>query len=134
MIKGTFPRQFGNHREGAFLATKFVTSGTGTAVTFANTTTQGNVSYPLTLARTGVGLYTLTLPGGARNIHLVTGGCNVASSTAARSGTRLVPAAADCIAESTGVILLRSMSVAGVPTTDIVDAGDEIHTLLYVDK
>jgi len=131
MIKGVFPRLFGNFREGAILHSKFVTSGTTTTVTFALKSTTAGANYNLTLARTGVGLYSLTLTGGARNLALVGVVVGVA---AGRRGLRFEPAVAAFITESTGVITLQSIDYTVGALADSITAGDEVHVVVYVDK
>lgn len=137
MIRGVFPRLFGNFREGALLRSVFVTSGTTTTVTFALKAAalgglQGAPSYQLTLARTGVGLYTLTLPGGARNLALVS--IHVAPAAVGRRGLRFEPVGAPFIVDGAGTIALQSVDATGGAIADTITATDEIHVLLYADK
>ncbi len=132
MLKGLFPRFFSQFREGGMIHSKFVTSGTTTTVTFAPKTAAGTANYQsLTLVRTGVGLYSLTLPGGARNIALISATVGVA---AGRRGLRFEPAAAAFITESTGVITLQSIDYTVGALADSITAGDEVHVTLYVDR
>lgn len=132
MIKGVFPRLFCNHREGAILHTKFVTSSTTTTVTFALKSTVGGANYLLTLVRTGVGLYSLTVPGGARNISLLN--VSIGPAAVGRRGLRFEPVGAPFITESTGVITLQSIDYTVGVLADSITAGDEVHVTLLVDK
>ena len=135
MLRNLFPRLFGNFKEGALVHSKFVVGGNGgTTATFTLKSSAASNSYPLTLVRSGVGLLTLTLPGGARNIalanieHVVVAG---ADASASYQTIRPRPA----FVEATGVIGLRVLTNAGVAGGEMAfTAGDEVHVLLYADK
>lgn len=132
MLRGLFPRLFGQFREGGYIHSKFVTSGTTTAVTFAPKSTRIRSSYPgMTLVRTGVGLYSLTVVGGAREIAIAE--IIVVPAAAGRRGLRLEPVAPG-VTESTGVIALQALDYTVGALADNITAGDEVHVLLYVDK
>lgn len=131
-MKNLFPRLFGQFREGGFIHAKFVTSGTTSTVTFALKTSIGTQNYQsLSFVRTGVGLYSLTLAGGARAIALANITVGVA---AARRGLRFEPAVAAYITEGTGVLTLQSIDYTVGVLADSITAGDEVHVLLYVDR
>jgi hypothetical protein len=132
MLKNLFPRLFGQFREGGIIHAKFVTSGTAGAVTFALKSAVGTQNYQsLTLVRSGAGVYTLTLAGAARAIAVL----NITvGAPAARAGLRLEPSAAAYISESAGTVSLRSVTASGTVTTDVIDAADEVHVTLYVDR
>lgn len=132
MLRGLFPRVFSNFRECGLIHAKFVTSGTTTGVTFALKSARGLANYQgLTFARTGVGLYSLTLVGGARSISLEQVVVGVA---AGRRGLRMEPAGQTFITESTGVITLQGIDYTVGALADSITAGDEIHVNLMVDK
>lgn len=136
MLRGLFPRLFGQFREGGFIHAKFVTSGTTTTVTFAAKSTRVRSSYPgLTLARTGVGLYSLTLPGGVKECAIAE--IIIVPAAAGRRGLRFEPVAPG-VTETNGagalVITLQSVDAAGGAIADTITATDEVHVLLYVDK
>lgn len=132
MLRGLFPRLFGQFREGGFIHTKFVTSGTTTTVTFATKFTRARAAYPgMTLARTGVGLYSLTLPGGCKEMAIAE--IIVVPAAAGRRGLRFEPVAPG-ITESTGVVTLQALDYTVGALSDAITAGDEVHVLLYVDK
>lgn len=136
MIRGVFPRLFGNFREGALLHAKFVVGGNGgTTATFTLKSNQGNANYGgLTLVRSAQGLLVLTLTGGCRNMALlsieqvVVAGADVSASYQ-QFGRR--PA----FVESTGVIGIRVLTNAGVAGGEMAfTATDEVHVTLYVDR
>lgn len=136
MIAGVFRRMFGNFREGAIVHAKFVVGGNGgTTATFTLKSNQGNANFgKLAMARTGVGLMSLTLSGGARNIalldvqHVVVTG---ADASASYQTLRPRPA----FVEGTGVIAMRVLTNAGIAGGEMAFAvGDEVHATLYIDK
>ncbi len=141
MLRGMFRRFFCQFRESAVVHTKFVTSGTTTTVTFAPKSTRARSSYPgMTLARTGVGLYSLTVgstilggavAGGAREIAIL--GIEIMPAAAGRRGLRFEMVAPG-ITESTGVITLQSVNGDGSAISDAITATDEVHVTLLVDK
>lgn len=136
MIKGVFPRLFGNFREGALLHAKFVVGGNGgTTATFTLKSAQGNANYGgITLTRSGVGLLSLVLTGGCRNLSLIKAEhVVVAGADASASYQWLRPRPA--FVESTGTIGLRVLTNAGVAGGEMAfAAGDEVHVHLYIDK
>lgn len=132
MLRGLFPRLFGQFREGGMIHAKFVTSGTTTTVTFAAKSSRARSSYPgMTLVRTGVGLYSLTVVGGAKEIAIAE--IIVVPAAAGRRGLRFEPVAPG-VTESTGVITLQGIDYTVGALADSITAGDEVHVLLYVDK
>lgn len=136
MIKGVFPRLFGNFREGGLLHAKFVVGGNGgTTATFTLKSTLGNANYGgITMVRGGVGIVTVTVTGGVRNLALIdVRRVIVAAADATASYTTLTPRAA--FVESTGVISLRFLDNADTAGGELAfTAGDEVHITLYVDK
>lgn len=135
MIAGVFRRLFGNFREGALLHAKFIVGGNGgTTATFALKSNQGNANFgKLAIARTGVGLGTITLSGGARNIALLD--CQIVPVAAADvSGSYGFIRPRPAFVEGTGVIAMRYLNNAGIAGEFALTAGDEVHVTLYVDK
>src|SRR5688572_31479698 len=132
MLKYLFPRFGSQFPEGGIVHAKFVTSGTTTGVTFALKSNVRGSNYPLlSLARTGVGLYSLTLQGGAKQIALLEVVVGVA---AGRRGLRFEPNGQAFITEGTGVIALQSIDYTVGVLADSITAGDEVHVTLYVSK
>ncbi len=136
MLRFLFPRLFGNFREGAIVHTKFVTTGTGTGVTFALKTSVSSANYPMTLVRTGVGLYTLTLqaqPPGVKAFAMLGMGI-ILTATATLVGGSLAPAGQAAFVPASGTIALQQVLSAGGAAADTITAGDEVHFTLYVDR
>lgn len=132
MLKFLFPRFGSQFPEGGIIHAKFVTSGTTTGVTFAlKSNVRGSNYQGLSLARTGVGLYSLTLAAGAKQIALLDVVVGVA---AGRRGLRLEPSGQAPITESTGVITLQAIDYTVGALADNITAGDEVHVSLYVSK
>lgn len=134
MIKGVFPRLFGNFREGALVHAKFVVTNSGTPV-FALKNTQGNANYSgIALAYDGTaGFAKITLAGGARNLcaiqieHL-----NIAAPT---DPTKMLdPMQYAAIVESTGVLKFKFVNDANPNAFADPATGDEVHVTLFVDK
>lgn len=131
ILQTLFPKFLSQFKSGTLVHAKFVTSGTTTTVTFAFKSTVPGANFnALTLVRTGVGLYSLTLTGGAKQIAIQNITIGVPSG---RVGLRFEPAVAAYIAEGTGVIQLASVNAAGA-TADTITAGDEVHVTLFIDK
>lgn len=132
MLRGLFPRFFSQFRESGVIHAKFLTAGTTTTVTFAAKSTRARSSFPgLTLVRTGVGLYSLTVVGGAREIAII--GIDVMPAAAGRRGLRL-ELVSPGITESTGVVTLQAIDYTVGALADNLTAGDEIYVTLIVDK
>lgn len=143
MIRGVFPRLFGSFKEGAFVSQKFIftTAGAGAVIAYRNKVAgaSANVAQAATaaqaqqgqlhLARTNVGLYTLTLVGGARDI--VCAEAKVLNKTAVVANNRRVEV--NNQVESTGAISLQIVDNAGA-AADLVTNNDELHVIVYCDK
>lgn len=135
MIAGVFRRVFGTFLEGAILHAKFVTTGTGTAVTFALKSSTSGANYRgLSLTRTGIGLYTLSLVGGARQLAMLGDGL-ILTNTAGLIGGSFAPTgqAAVSVGGNTATVAIQSIANNGA-TADTITAGDEVHFCLYVGK
>lgn len=134
MIKGVFPRLFGNFREGAVLHAKFVVTNSGTPV-FALKSAVGNANYGgIALAYDGTaGFAKITVSGGVRNMcvlqieHL-----NLANPTDATK--MLDPMQYVAISESTGVVKFKFVNDANPNAFADPVTADEVHVTLYVDK
>lgn len=136
MLRGLFPRLFSNFREGGIVHAKFVVGGNGgTTSTFALKSAVGKANYQgLTLVRSGIGLLTLTLTGGARALVLLDIQQVLAAGTdtsANYQGFGLRPA----FVESTGAIGIRVLTNAGAAGGEMAfTVGDEVHVTLLADK
>lgn len=136
MIRGLFPRLFSNFREAGIVHAKFVVGGNGgTTATFTLKSAVGKCNYQgLSLTRSGVGLLSLVLTGGARNLvlldvqHVLAAGTDVSANY---QWFGLRPA----FVESTGTIGIRVLTNAGVAGGEMAfTAGDEVHVTLIADK
>ena len=134
MIRGLFPRLFGNFREGGIVHAKFVTAVGGAGSTYALKTNRAQQNYQgLTLVRNAaVGRLTLTLTGGARSIALLSAHAFVAGAGNTALMLAILPRGA-AIVESTGVLDLLCLQAAADTVQDTA-IGDELHFTLYVDR
>ena len=133
MLKGLFPRLFGNFREGGIIHAKFVVTTGGTSPVYTLKSNQGSANYPLTLVGASSGnQLTLTVPGGARNIGVLHAGyINIVTPGTPGAFVRIEQRVA--IVEATGVVsfaILDGVTAAN----DVSVTGDEISFTLYVDK
>lgn len=136
MIRGLFPRLFGSFREGGIVHAKFIFTAVGTTPTILLKTPAGNIVQPtlqggLTLARgAGVGLYTLTLLGGARQMTLVQGlYLNKVGVFASDIDIHVATQV-----ESTGVMNLHFNVALNGAASDGITINDEVHVCVYADK
>lgn len=136
MISKVFPRLFGTFREGAIVHQKFIFTTAGASPVILHRNERGNSVQPtvaqpgqVTLARTGVGLYTLTVAGGARQLTLAN--ARVLNKTATVGNNRRIEV--NTQTESTGALALQIVDNAGA-AADLVTANDELHVIIYVDK
>lgn len=136
MLKGLFPRLFCNFREGGIVHAKFIVGGNGgTTATFTLKSAIGNANYGgITMVRSGVGIVTVTVTGGVRNLVLIdVRRVIVAAADVTASYTSLTPRAA--FVEGTGVMSLRYLDNADAAGGEMAfTAGDEVHLTLMVDK
>jgi len=129
MLKGLFPRLFGNFREGGIVHAKF-TQTAGPVYTLNSN--QGSANYLLTLVNTGTGLYTLTVPGGFRNVAVLA--ClhvNIAAPGTPASYLKFYPL---IITPGVGTITLTSLNSAATEIAANPANTDQVHVSLYVDK
>lgn len=149
MIQGVFPRLFGNYREGAILSAKFTVGGGGAAaITFSlkTLTTAGRKvsSFPgITMARSAAGVGSVALRGTGSSQTSSLGVLDLsvlqlihvpaASLTVIASYFQLWPAN---INDSAGTFDFRPQpGTGGALGAEFAMAnGDEIHTVLYVNK
>jgi hypothetical protein len=147
MIQGVFPRLFGNYREGAILSAKFTVGGGGAAAitfTLKTLTTGGRkvASFPgVSIARTGVGIATVSLRGTGSSQTSSLGVLDLsvaqlihvpASATAIASYFHLLPSNFN---DAAGTFDFKPTTQAGGAFAEFAMAnGDEIHTILYVNK
>jgi hypothetical protein len=138
MINGVFPRVCTSFREGGFTHAEFIFTTAGAAPVILLATEKGNLVQPtvaaaragqVVLARTGVGLYTLTLKDGARQASLVQGiYLNKAGVVANALRIEVVTQV-----RSTGVFNLVFLNSAGA-AAEAVTANDEAHFTILSDK
>lgn len=136
MLKNLFPRLFGQFREGGIIRVRFVTGGGGGATaTFSLKSAQGTADYQgLTLVRTGVGLFTLTLPGGGRNLALLGPGLLLTGVATLIGGTMSPTGQGAVTLGSNATIALQIIPSAGGAAPDTIAVGDEVHFVLLVDR
>lgn len=126
MLRGLFPRLFGQFREGAFIIGQFTVSNSGATLTpTAN-------SYVGLTATGDTGAYTVTLAGGARKLTVVGQPHVTADSEANRRDVDVVSVTA-----STGAVVLQTVNpgteAVAPAVADLVDTSIlTIH--LYADK
>lgn len=135
MIKGAFPRLFGNFKEGAILQAKFVVTNAGTPVyAFKSSTTNANYTGLAMVYDGTAGFVKLTLSGGARDITVVSIlHLNIAAPT--NPVKKLEPMPYVAIDATGGVIKFKFVdgTTAGEAFADPAST-DEVHVILYVNK
>lgn len=142
MIPGLFPRLFGTFKEGGYIHQQFIFTVIGTTPTIL-IKTAGNapnqVQPVATTARAGtillargagVGLYTLTLVGGARRFTLAQAEyLNKAGVFASDIDIHVATQV-----ESTGIMNIHFNLASTGLATDGITINDEVHVTLYADK
>lgn len=133
MLKGLFPRLFGNFREGGIIHAKFVTTAGPLFALKVLSANNANGNYQMTLAKNATaGRLTLTVPA-ARNIALLNASHIAVSSPGTIASILDVFYRGAVISESTGVLDLLCVNVA-TDTAQDAAALDELHFTLMVDK
>lgn len=138
MINGVFPRVCTSFRECGFVHVEYIFTTAGAAPVIAIAAEKGNQTQPtlaaaragqVILARTGVGLYTLTLKDGCRQMSLVQARyLNKAGVVANALRIEVVTQT-----DTTGVFNLVFLNSAGA-AAEAVTANDELHITIMTDK
>jgi hypothetical protein len=132
MLKGVFPRLFGNFREGALVHAKFVVTA-GPVYTLKSAVPGSNYNGLSLVKDTSTGFLALTLAGGARQIAVLSAmHLNIADPADVTDYLNIF--ATPAFVEGTGVLKFRCITSDGTEAFADPQATDELHFSLYVAK
>src|SRR5690606_25278717 len=126
MLKGLFPRLFGQYKEGGLVVGKWTIGASG-APTKVDAETHNNLS----LARDNTGTYTLTLAGGAVKMHVLD--LRVVNPADATDVTDFYRAELDADI-SNGAVSFVTITGDGTEAINDAISGSRIHAALYISK
>jgi hypothetical protein len=130
MLRGLFPRLFGQYREGGIIVGKFTVSNSG-----ATLTAVAGESHPLLTAAGDTGQYVVALAGGARKITVINAYQTLADEDDPTDARHVFVNSEDGIDPVAGTIPLTvtDIETASPVVSDLFDTA-QLVIVLYVDK
>lgn len=125
MIRGLFPRLFGQFREGGIIVGQFTVGTSGTVLT---PTSLSHVL--LSMSSGGSGVYTLTLTGGARKLVPL----QMTATTATLANQRILQPTLVTTTSTNATMTMLSVNNTGTEAAAVLVDGSIVTIVLYVDK
>ena len=129
MLRGLFPRLFGQYREGGLIVGKWTISGSGLVATSVDGETHNLLS-----ATAADGTFVATLSGGARRITVLAAHASMPDADDQTEYRALAVNEEVGISESAGTIPFAVMKMDGTEDEELLVDGSVVTVALYVDR
>lgn len=131
MLKGLFPRLFGQYREGGLIVGKFTVSNSGATLSAVSGLGESYVGLTCTGS---AGQYILALAGGARKITVVNIHADLMDEDDPNDARVCLVNGEDDISPGNGTIPFTTLSLAATPAVAALPDTSILTAVLYVDR
>ena len=129
MLRGLFPRLFGQYREGGIVVGKWTISGSGLVATAV-----AGETHKLLSAAPASGTFTVTLSGGARKITVLAAHASMPDADDQTEARYLSVNEETGVSESAGTVPFAVMKMDGTENEALLVDDSVVTVALYVDK